>query len=61
MKLIQLILNVEIQSEYKIVYYDYDEERRIKTTLDGNEDKDVRYMYVEDGTLYIEIENEEEK
>ena len=60
MKLIQLILNVEIQSEYKIVYYDYDENRRIKTTLDGNEDKDIRYMYVEDGTLYIEIESEDE-
>lgn len=60
MKLIQLILNVEIQSKYKIVYYDYDENRRIKTTLDGNEDKDIRYMYVEDGTLYIEIESEDE-
>lgn len=60
MKLIQLILNVEIQSEYKIVYYDYDEERRIKTTLDGNENKDIRYMYVEDGTLYIEINCEED-
>ena len=60
MKLIQLILNVEIQSEYKIVYYDYNEERRIKTTLDESGDKDIRYMYVEDGILYIEIENEEE-
>lgn len=60
MKLLQLILNVEIQSEFEIVYYDYDEERRIKTTIYGNEDKDVRYMYVEDEILYIEIENEEE-
>ena len=58
MKLDQLILDTEIQSEYKIVYYDYEEEERITVSLDGYGNKDVRYLYVDDGILYIEIDIE---
>ena len=36
MKLDQLILDTEIQSEYKIVYYDYEEEE-IKNRFPGIE------------------------
>ena len=59
MKLDQLILDAEIQSEYKIVYYDYEEERRITVSPDGYGNKDVRYLYVEDDVLYIEIDIED--
>ncbi len=59
MKLYQLFLNIEIQSEYKVVYYDYKNEERIEVEVEENTDKDVAYLYVEDGILYIEIDNEE--
>ena len=60
MKLDQLILDTEIQSEYKIVYYDYEEEERITISPDGYGNKDVRYLYVDDGILYIEIDIDED-
>lgn len=60
MKLDQLILDTEIQSEYKIVYYDYEEEERITVSPDGYGNKDVRYLYVDDGILYIEIDIDED-
>ena len=60
MKLDQLILDTEIQSEYKIVYYDYEEEERITVSPDGYGNKDIRYLYVDDGILYIEIDVDED-
>lgn len=59
MKLDQLILDTEIQSQYKIVYYDYEEEERITVSPDGYGNKDIRYLYVDDGILYIEIDIDE--
>lgn len=59
MKLDQLILDTEIQCEYKIVYYDYEDEERITVSPDGYGNKDVRYLYVDDGILYIEIDIDE--
>ena len=60
MKLDQLILDTEIQSKYKIVYYDYEDEERITVSPDEYGNKDVRYLYVEDGILYIEINIDED-
>ena len=60
MKLYQLLLHIEIQSEYKVVYYDYIKEERIQVSADEYTDRDIMYLYVEDGVLYIEIDNEEE-
>ena len=60
MKLDQLILDTEIQSQYKIVYYDYEEEERITVSPDGYGNKDIRYLYVDDGILYIEIDVDED-
>ena len=58
MKLYQLFLNTEIQSEHRVVYYDYKDEKRVEIDPEGYTDKDVAYLYVEDGILYIEIDNE---
>ena len=58
MKLYELFLNIEIQSEYKVVYYDYEAEKRIEVTPEEYTDQYVFYMYVEDGILYIEIHND---
>lgn len=60
MTLHALLLNIEIQSEYKIVYYDYEEEQRIEVPSEHYSDKEIKYLYVEDGILYIEVDNEEE-
>ena len=59
MKLYQLLLHTEIQSDYKIVIYDYVREQRIQVEAEDYTDRDVCYLYVEDGILYIEIEFEE--
>lgn len=59
MKLYQLFMNTEIQSDYKVVMYDYVREERIQVDVEDYAERDVRYLYVEDGILYIEIEFEE--
>ena len=41
-------------------FYDYDEEERIEVPSEHYSDKEIKYLYVEDGILYIEIDNEEE-
>lgn len=58
MKLYELFLNVEVQSEHKVVYYDYDQEKRIEVPEGEHTDKDIAFLYVEDGIIYIEIDIE---
>ena len=63
MELYKLFLYVEIQSEYKVVYYDYEKEKRVVLDEEGVShytDKEIKWMYVEDGILFIEIDIEEE-
>ena len=59
MKLYQIFLHIEIQSEYRVVYYDYKQEKRIEVAEGEHTDKDSAYLYVEDGILYIEIDIDE--
>ena len=59
MTLHSLLLNVELQSEYKVVYYDYEQEERIEVHENHYYEKEIKYLYVENGVLYIEVENEE--
>ena len=58
MKLYQIFLNTKIQSKYKVVYYDYEQEKRIEVAEGEHTDKDITYLYVEDDILYIEIDIE---
>ena len=60
MKLYELFLHTEIQSDYKVVYYDYIKEKRIEVNAEDYTNRDISYLYVDDGILYIEIDNEEE-
>lgn len=59
MKLYELLDEVEIQSDMKIVYYDYDKEERIEITEKRAKDKEIRYIYCEEDVLYIEVEKED--
>ena len=58
MKLYDLLLNYTIQSEYKVVIYDYKLEKRVEVEEIEYSDRHVDYLYVEDGILYIEIDND---
>ncbi len=60
MTLHALLFNIELQSEYKVVYYDYENEDRIEVCAEHYTDKEIKYLYVDDGILYIEIDNEED-
>ena len=60
MKLYEIFLNIEVQSECKIVYYDYKKEERIEVDTENYTDREIKYLYVDDGILYIEIDNDEE-
>ena len=60
MKLYELFLHNEIQSEYKVVCFDYKQEKRIEVAEEEHTDKDIDYLYVEDGILYIEIDIDED-
>ena len=60
MKLYEIFLHIEVQSESKIVYYDYKREKRIEVNVENYTDREIKYLYVEDGILYIEIDNDEE-
>lgn len=49
---------VEIQSEIVYCYYDYDNEKRVNITRQKAREYDIKYMYCEDNTLYIEVNME---
>ena len=57
MKLYQVLQDIEIQSEYKVVIYDYDKEERVEVNEEDYNDRDIDYLYVDDGILYIELDN----
>ncbi|PWM19940.1 MAG: hypothetical protein DBX97_04290 [Collinsella tanakaei] len=58
MKLYELLDEVEIQSDMKIVYYNYKKEKRIEITEKQAKNKTIRYLYSENDILFIEVEKE---
>lgn len=61
MKLWDLLnTGIDFQGDYKVVYYDYDNDKRIEVDEYDHDDSRVLYMYPEDDTIYIEIENPNE-
>lgn len=59
MKLYELLLNTEIQSEYKTVYYDEEKEERVEVENESEvKDNEIKYIYAENEIIYIEIEKE---
>ena len=59
MKVYELLHHVEVQVEIVFCYYDYTKyERKIITNEQAN-GKEIRYIYIEDDTLYIEVDNDE--
>ena len=57
MKVYQL-QEIEIQTEVQYCYYDYEKEERIFITREEAEEKEIRYMYVENNEIFIEVESD---
>lgn len=48
-----------MQGETKLCYFDYDKCERIEVQPSAdNYDKDIKYIYPENDTVYIEFDNE---
>lgn len=53
----ELLENIEIQTKVVICYYD--DEKNYRIEVQRNEeinDKEIKYMYVDKGEIYIEID-----
>lgn len=49
---------IEIQCQTMLCYYDYNRDKRVLLSPAAAAGKEIRYMYVEDDVLYIEVEVE---
>jgi len=49
---------IEIQCQVVLCYYDYIKDMRVPITRDEAQNHEIKYIYVEDDTLYIELEVE---
>lgn len=47
---------IEIQCQIVFCYYDYEKEKRVILTQAEAEDREIKYIYTEDGAIYIEVE-----
>lgn len=47
--------NIEIQGSVNYCYYDYEAEHRVFITRKEAADREIKYLYCEDGQLYIEV------
>lgn len=61
MKVYELNQQIEIQCTIQYCYYDYEKEQRIIISRKAAEDKEIEYMYVERGELFIEVEYEKKQ
>ena len=49
--------DIDIQSQWKVVIFDYDRYERVEVDPTEYEDRRIIYMYAEDDILYIEVED----
>ena len=52
--------DIDFQSKWKVVEFDYDEYERIELNPADAMNKKINYLYVEDDVLYIEVESDTE-
>ena len=61
MTVTQLLTNIiEIQCEVIYCYYNYLKDERFIITKEMAANMDIRYIYIENEKLYIEVNNDEE-
>ena len=59
MKVYELSEQVEVQSEIKFYYYDYEKEERIELAKEKADMCNITFMYVDDGILCVEVDYSE--
>ena len=59
MRLYELLESIEIQSDVHFVYYDYEKCERYEISKEEASGKEIRYLYVDDGELYVEVDMED--
>lgn len=52
--------NCEVQSEVRFVWYDYDAGERVTISEEEARGREVKYLYVDDGILYVEVYGDDE-
>ena len=53
----EILNNIEIQVEYVLVYYDSEKEQRFKLEeCPFSHSIEIKYMYIENGTLFFELD-----
>ncbi len=55
----KMINNIEVQGECHYCYYDYNKECRVEITRKKALKYEIKYLYCEDGELYIEVDKEQ--
>lgn len=60
LRVYDILDNVDIQSEVRFVWYDYDADVRVDLSEAEARGREVKYMYVEDGVLFVEVEGNED-
>lgn len=53
----QLLYDIDFQTQVKFYYYSEKLVKRIEISQEAASDQNVRYMYVEDGIICIEVED----
>ena len=51
----------DVQTEIRFCFYDYENEERIELDPSILHDEEVKYIYVENGILYVEVDEEVER
>lgn len=60
LKVYEIMENVDVQSEVKFVRYDYAADERVVLSEAEARGCEIRYMYVENGVLFLEVEGDDE-
>lgn len=55
-----ILNNCEVQSEVRFVRYDYDAEERVTICEEEARGREVKYLYVDGGILYVEVYGDDE-
>lgn len=58
MTLSELLEAVEIQGEYKVVYFDEEKTERVEVSPEAVADSTIQYIYPEKDYIYIEVEKQ---
>ena len=60
LRVYDILDNAEVQCSVRYCTYDYDSDQRVELSEKKARGMEVRYIYVEDGELWIEVESEVE-